>query len=117
LKIAPDLIVNVDRQLLHSALSNLIQNAIKYSHKGTKIEIRASVASENILIEVEDECGGLAPNAEIDLFKPFEQQNKNREGLGLGLNIARKSIELHGGTLSLHNLPNKGCVFTVTLPK
>ncbi len=117
LQIAPDLIVEADRQFLHSALSNLIQNAIKYSHKGTKIEIRASVVGENILIEVEDECGGLAPNAEKDLFRPFEQQNKNRQGLGLGLTIARKAVELHGGAIGLRNLPNKGCVFTITLPK
>jgi hypothetical protein len=71
----------------------------------------------NVLIEVEDECGGLSPNAEIDLFKPFEQQNKNRQGLGLGLNIARKAIELHCGTLCVRNRPDRGCVFTITLPK
>jgi signal transduction histidine kinase len=117
LQIAPTLIVEADRQFLNSALSNLIQNAIKYSQKGTKIEIRGIIIGENILIEVEDECGGLAANAEIDLFKPFEQQNKNRQGLGLGLNIARKAIELHGGTLEVRNLPNKGCVFSITLPK
>lgn len=117
LQIPPMLTVEADRQFLNSALSNLIQNAMKYSHKGTKIEIRGRVVEESILIEVEDECGGLAPNAEIDLFKPFEQQNKNRQGLGLGLNIARKAIELHGGTLELRNLPKKGCVFTITLPK
>jgi signal transduction histidine kinase len=117
LQIAPTLFVEADRQFLNSALSNLIQNAIKYSHKGTKIEIRGSVVGENILIEIEDECGGLAPNAEVNLFKPFEQQNKNRQGLGLGLNIARKAIELHSGTLEVRNLPNKGCVFSITLPK
>jgi hypothetical protein len=117
LQISPNLCVEADRQFLHSALSNLIQNAIKYSHKGTKIEIRGKEAGYDIILEVEDECGGLAPNAETDLFKPYEQQNKNREGLGLGLNIARKAIELHGGTLAVTNLPSKGCVFTITLPK
>lgn len=109
--------VEADRQFLNSALSNLIQNAVKYSHEGSKIVIRAKVVAENILIEVEDECGGLAPGAEVNLFKPFEQQHKNRQGLGLGLNIARKAIELHGGTLVVRSLPGKGCVFTISLPK
>jgi hypothetical protein len=117
LKIAPTLYIEVDPQFLHSALANLIQNAIKYSRIGTKIQIRAEDVGENVLIEIEDECGGLAPNAEIDLFKPFEQQNHNRQGLGLGLNIARRAIELHGGTLGVRNLPDKGCVFKITLLK
>ncbi len=117
LQIAPTLVVEADPQFLHSALSNLIQNAVKYGHKGTCIQVCANEVGKNVLIEVEDECGGLAPNAEIDIFKAFEQQNENRKGLGLGLNIARKAIELHGGSLEVRNLPGKGCVFTINLPK
>jgi signal transduction histidine kinase len=117
LQISPSLNIEVDPQFLHSALSNLIQNAIKYSHADSKIQIRAAVAENNVHIEVEDECGGLAPNAEVDLFKPFEQQNQNRTGLGLGLNIARRAVELHGGTLGVRNLPGRGCVFTISLPR
>lgn len=76
----------------------------------------AAVAAVNSN-EVEDECGGLALNAEYDLFKPFEQHNNNRLGLGLGINIARKAIELQGGFLNVRNLPSKGCVFIIQLPK
>jgi signal transduction histidine kinase len=115
--ISSDLNIKADLQFFHSAISNLIQNALKYTHDGGKIQIRAKTIDEEIVIEVEDECGGLTGNAPEDLFKSYEQQNENRKGLGLGLNIARKAIELHGGVINVRNLPNKGCVFTITLPK
>jgi K+-sensing histidine kinase KdpD len=116
-QISSDLIVQADLQLFHSAVSNLIENALKYTHDGGKILIRAEVVNEDIIFEVEDECGGLAKNAAKDLFKPFEQQNEKRKGLGPGLTLAQQIIELHKGTLDVRNLPNKGCVFTITLPK
>lgn len=98
-------------------LSNLIQNALKYTREGGKIQVRANLAGEHIVIEVEDECGGLSPNAETELFKPFEQQSQNRTGLGLGLTIARRAIVLNHGTIKVQNLPGKGCIFKITLPK
>jgi signal transduction histidine kinase len=116
-QISSDLVVQADLQFFHSAVSNLIQNALKYTHDGGKILIRAEAVNEDIIFEVEDECGGLAKNAAEDLFKPFEQQNENRKGLGLGLTLARRAVELHNGTLEARNLPNKGCVFSITLPK
>jgi hypothetical protein len=117
MKIDSALVVETDQQLFHSALSNLIQNALKYTRVGGRIEVRGRVVGDNILVEVEDECGGLSPNAETDLFKPFEQQNENREGLGLGLTIAQRAIALNQGTIKVQNLKGKGCVFTITLPK
>ncbi|MDZ4660745.1 MAG: HAMP domain-containing sensor histidine kinase [Pseudomonadota bacterium] len=116
-RIDPTLVVHADQQLLHSALSNLIQNALKYTHDGGKIQVRGNLVGENIIIEVEDEYGGLSPNAETDLFKPFEQQNWNRKGLGLGLTIAQRGIVLNHGSLHAQNLPEKGCIFRITLPK
>ncbi len=79
--------------------------------------MRGNLVGENIVVEVEDECGGLAANAETELFKPFEQQNENREGLGLGLTIARRAIVLNHGTIKVQNLPGKGCIFKITLPQ
>jgi signal transduction histidine kinase len=116
IRIDPALVVEVDQQLFHSALSNLIQNALKYTHIGGKIQIRAGLVGANIEVEVEDECGGLSLGAETDLFKPFEQQNGNREGLGLGLTIAQRAILLNHGLISVQNLPKKGCIFKITLP-
>jgi signal transduction histidine kinase len=115
IQIDPNLTVEADRQLILSAISNLIQNALKYTHVGGKIQIRGKLLEKNIVIEVEDECGGLT-NEAIDLFKPFEQQNGDRNGLGLGLTIAQRAILLNHGTINVRNLPGKGCVFHVTLP-
>jgi signal transduction histidine kinase len=116
IQINPQIIIKADQQLFYSAISNLIQNAIKYTRTGGKIEIRGNIVEQNIVIEVEDECGGLLTTNTNDLFKPFEQQHKNKQGLGLGLTIAQKAIELNKGTIKARNLPGKGCVFTIILP-
>jgi signal transduction histidine kinase len=114
ISIDPTLTVEADMQLLYSALSNLIQNALKYTHTNGKIQVRAAAVGKQVIIEVEDECGGLPAN--VDLFKPYEQQHENRKGLGLGLTIAQRAIVLNKGTIEVRDLPGKGCVFKITLP-
>lgn len=115
ISIGPGLVIQADQQLLYSAISNLFQNAIKYSHRDTTIQVRASLDESGVLIEVEDECGGLTDTA-VDLFRPYEQQNENRKGLGLGLTIAQKAIRLNQGTIDVKNLPEKGCIFQIKMP-
>jgi signal transduction histidine kinase len=114
--IDPDLQIDADQYLLFSALSNLVQNAVKYSHAGGTIRIRGGVNGDRATIEVEDECGGLGLTKPSDLFKPFEQHNHIHDGLGLGLTIAQRAIELNGGTIDVENLPGEGCIFRITLP-
>jgi signal transduction histidine kinase len=116
INVDPTLVAEADEQLVYSAVSNLIQNALKFTRNGGTIHIRAALEGTNIVIEVEDECGGLSDRAS-ELFKPFEQQHKNRKGLGLGLTIAQRAINLNNGTIGVRNLPGKGCVFTITLPQ
>jgi signal transduction histidine kinase len=111
-----DLTLVADRQLFQSALSNLVQNAIKYSHDGGVIKIRGRTEGRGTVVEVEDECGGLTPEAEAGLFKPFMQAHENRSGLGLGLAISRRAIQLNHGTIEVRNRPDKGCVMTMVLP-
>jgi signal transduction histidine kinase len=115
--IDPALIFEADHQLFYSALSNLIQNALKYTPRGGKIQIRGDLVGRNLVVEVEDECGGLSPEMAVDLFKPFEQRNADRRGLGLGLTIAQRAIALNHGAIDVTNLPGKGCVFKITLPQ
>lgn len=117
LEIAIDanLTIEADQQLIYSAVSNLVQNALKYTHTGGLIQIRGKILDENIIVEVEDECGGLN-DATVDLFKPFKQQNENRKGLGLGLTIAQRAIVLSNGSIEVQNLPKKGCIFRISLP-
>ena len=117
--------VEVDRQLqaigdshyLISALSNLVQNAIKYSKENGTIWVRSRDADKNVILEVEDQCGGLAKGKAEELFQPFTQKNKDRTGLGLGLTISRQAVALNDGTLTVRDVPGEGCIFSMTLPK
>jgi signal transduction histidine kinase len=116
--VSPEVAIDVDRQLVAAALANLLQNAFKFSRPGGHVVLRtdATSASGRVLIEVEDECGGLPPGRAEDLFRPFEQRGADRSGLGLGLSIARESVETNGGLIRARNLPGRGCIFTVDLP-
>ncbi len=116
IQIDPKLTIDGDQQLIYSALSNLVQNALKYSRVGARIQIRGSSVGNHTEVEVEDECGGLSDRA-VDLFKPFEQQNENREGLGLGLTIVQRAMALNQGQIKVRNLPGKGCIFQISVPR
>jgi signal transduction histidine kinase len=115
--VEPGLVIEVDRQILSGAAANLLQNAFKFTRSHGRVSLKAYSSADRILIEVEDECGGLPPGAAEDLFRPFEQRSADRSGLGLGLAISRRSVEANGGRLLVRNLPGKGCVFTIDLPK
>ena len=111
----PELVITVDRQLLTSALMNLLQNAFKFSHCPGRVVLRTRSEASRILIEVEDECGGL-PETE-DVFRPFgERRGGDRSGLGLGLSISRRAVAANGGEIRALSLPGKGCIFTIDLP-
>jgi len=108
--------VEVDRHLLASAVSNLLQNAFKFTHAGGHVSLRARKKADRVLIEVQDECGGLPPGKAEELFRPFERRGNDKSGLGLGLAISRKSVGANGGEIHVENTPGKGCVFTIELP-
>jgi signal transduction histidine kinase len=116
IEVAPHLTVIGDPQLLSSAVMNLLNNAFKYTPAGGRVVLRARREDERVLIEVEDECGGVADGAD-DPFKAFAVRRKgDRTGLGLGLSIARKAVRMHGGEIHHRNIPGKGCVFVIDLP-
>jgi len=116
-EVGSELKVLADSHYLISALSNLVQNAIKYSKKGGTIRVRSRETEREAVLEVEDQCGGLPDGKTEDLFRPFTQRSADRTGLGLGLTISRQAVVLNGGTLTARDLPGKGCIFTLTLPK
>jgi signal transduction histidine kinase len=108
--------VDVDRHLFASAISNVLQNAFKFTRPSGRVWLRTKATATHVSIEVEDECGGLPPGAADAIFLPFEQRGANRAGLGLGLAISRQAIEADGGTISVRDVAGKGCTFVVRMP-
>jgi K+-sensing histidine kinase KdpD len=93
---------------------------VKLGGSSTQLEISAetSVPAEEgqLLIETEDECGGV-PQSKGDLFQVCgDRRGSDRSGLGLGLSIARKAVRAHGGEMRIGNMPGKGCVFIIEVP-
>ena len=108
--------IDGDRRLLTSAISNLVHNAVKFTPEGGTVRVRAREEGVEVVVEVEDECGGLPDGAAEDLFRPFVQKGRDRSGVGLGLAIVREAVQAHGGRVSVRNLPRRGCIFTIVLP-
>jgi signal transduction histidine kinase len=109
--------VDADRSILASTVANLLQNAFKFTRPGTTVTLRAHATSDRVLIEVEDECGGLPHGDVNNLFQPFEQGGADRTGVGLGLAISRWGTEANNGRLYARNLPDHGCIFIIDLPR
>lgn len=109
--------IEADRQVLAAVVGNVLQNAFKFTRPRTAVTLRVGASAERVLIEIEDECGGL-PGADANvLFRPFEQRSTDRTGLGLGLAFSRWGVEANGGRIDARNLPGKGCVFIIDLPR
>jgi len=114
--VPPGVAVEMDRQILAAAVANLLQNAFKFTHAGGHVVVRTHADADSAFIAIEDECGGLSGRPE-DLFAPFEQRNKDRSGLGLGLAIARQGVSANGGEIDVRNIAGRGCIFTIELPR
>jgi signal transduction histidine kinase len=109
--------IEADRHVLAAVVINLLQNALKFTRAMTTVTLRARATADRVLIEVQDECGGLPQGSIDDLFRPFEQRNADRSGVGLGLAFSRWGAEANRGRIYVRNLPTEGCVFTVDLPR
>jgi signal transduction histidine kinase len=109
--------VDVDRVLFASAVGNVLNNAFKFTRPRSHVSLKTRATADRVLIEIEDECGGLPPGKAEALFRPFVQGGPDRTGLGLGLSISRKSVEGDGGKLRVRDVPGVGCVFTIDMPR
>lgn len=110
--------VMADDHLLDIALNNLIENSVKYSEPGTFIELETRVREGHIGIAVRDQGPGIAPEHQKAIFQDFYRiQPEGRvHGIGLGLSIAQRIAQAHGGELTLESTPGQGCVFCIWLP-
>jgi signal transduction histidine kinase len=116
-----EIFVNLDEKEMNRVIDNLIENAMRYNDKGTKIKISLIEYENHCEIIVEDNGKGIAPELTDKIFMPFvradEARNSETGGSGLGLAIADKIIKMHDGNISLISDIGNGCKFTIKLPK
>ncbi|HEY9839354.1 MAG: response regulator [Candidatus Sericytochromatia bacterium] len=117
----PNLILFCDPQRFGQVLDNLVSNAIKYSYPGSRVWLRSRTENQQVVLEIEDEGQGLSPEDQLRLFTPFERlRSKPTAGersTGLGLVIARKIVDAHGGTMECVSELGKGTTFRIRMPK
>jgi PAS domain S-box-containing protein len=117
----PELVVDGDRTRLVQVFTNLLTNAAKYSEAGTRIRIAATRDGEMVALSVADEGVGIAPALLPTIWDIFTQVrdtlDKAQGGLGIGLSLVRKLVDMHGGTVhATSDGPGCGSTFTVRLP-
>jgi len=115
--VANDVVVLADRPILSSMVANLLQNAFKFTRAGGQVSLRVNATAERVLIDVEDQCGGLPAGKTEELFRSFERRGSDRTGLGLGLAICLSGARLNDAEIHVLNQSGAGCVFTVDLPR
>jgi signal transduction histidine kinase len=112
--------VVADERKVRQILLNLLANAVKFTPDGGRVEVRAVRADTYAEIAVSDTGIGIAPQDQAAVFEEFRQvggaQAQKREGTGLGLALAKRFVELHGGTIGVRSERGKGSTFTFTLP-
>lgn len=109
-----------DRLILRQALINLIDNAVKYSPAGGRIQVQVHAAGGNAVIEVRDSGPGIPPEHAEKIFQRFHRVDKARSraegGAGLGLSIVQWAVSAHGGKVELMQDTAPGCAFVIHLP-
>ena len=123
LEVEPDLpAFYFDADKLRQVFDHLVSNAVKYSPPGSSVSviIARHAATQMCTIAVRDQGPGIPPSERDQLFKPFGRLSTaptlNEKSTGLGLVICRNIIQAHGGTISVENLPERGCEFRVSIP-
>jgi PAS domain S-box-containing protein len=118
---AADAVVSGDRMRLAQVFSNLVNNAVKYTDSGGRIQISAALSTGGVTVRVKDNGIGFRPDEAAGLFEMFSQTDaaraKSGGGLGIGLALVRGLVEKHGGKVCAHSEgPGRGSEFTVELP-
>jgi CheY-like chemotaxis protein len=114
--------IEADAVRVDQILTNLIENARKYTPEGGRIQIRVEPEGDHGIFEIEDNGAGMAPNVLVHAFDLFFQGDRSPDraegGLGIGLTLVRQLVELHGGTIEATSVgEGRGSRFTVRLPR
>ncbi len=114
------LLARIDTRLIIQVIINLIDNAIKYTQFGSKIQIKMKKQSEKIVVEIADNGPGISDEMKPYIFEMFYSGAKNiadsRRSLGLGLCLCKSIVNAHGGEIWLSDNKPTGAIFTLTLP-
>src|SRR5262245_36339002 len=109
-----------DERKVKQILFNLLSNAVKFTSDGGKVGVTATRAEAMVQVAVWDTGVGIPPDDQQRIFEEFQQVGQGlagkTEGTGLGLTLAKKFVELHGGTIWVESTPDRGSTFTFTLP-
>lgn len=109
-----------DERRLKQVLVNLLGNAVKFTPDGGRIELSAVPTGDTVKITVSDTGPGIALEDQKTIFEEFRQisdnTSQNQEGLGLGLALSKRFVDMHHGTIRVQSEPGRGSTFTVTLP-
>ncbi|MFN7824927.1 MAG: ATP-binding protein, partial [Pseudobdellovibrionaceae bacterium] len=112
--------IKVDPELMKKVLSNLVENAIKYSPENSKILITSEEVDNKVVLQVSDQGMGIDPEDLPNIFMKFFRSKNAKsspvKGSGLGLYLAKYFVELHGGSISVESALGQGTTFTVELP-
>jgi signal transduction histidine kinase len=108
----------LDKKQFYLIVYNLLSNALKFSPVNREVEINLIVESDDFIIEVSDQGIGIHPAEKEEIFKIFFRGTnaKNIPGIGLGLSILRRAVDLHKGKITVTSKLNKGTKFVVTIP-
>lgn len=112
--------VLLDRDRFSRIIQNLANNAVRYNPPGTLVSVSLTVQNDQVVIDFRDDGVGILPHLAENIFKPFvradDSRNSKTGGSGLGLSIAKRIAEAHGGDLTLLPGKNKGSTFRITIP-
>ena len=116
---AEDFLISGDQTLISNAISNILENACKFSPNDTSIEVHLFKNKEHIKISVKDHGIGIPEHQFNHIFEPlFRAENAQKiEGTGLGLALVKRIIEVHGGKIDINSKPQVGSEFILSLPK
>jgi two-component system sensor histidine kinase HydH len=114
-KAEPDVVVSADERQLKQAVLNLMLNAVQAMPLGGDLILSVSATPREAILHVTDTGSGMTPEVQAHVFDAY--YSRRRGGTGLGLAMARRIVEEHGGTIGLVSEPGKGTDFAITLPR